>query len=87
MNKGALPVEIYESRHMTDLYPGLAELEVSNTQARQAPPAGHGPDTLEYIRRLRPLTGQGEPILVVGCGPKPDTVTFLPCKRLQLPGR
>ena len=68
---------LYADRYLTDLYPRLDDLEQQELRQRAAAPTESAASTLAYLRRLSPLPGRGEAMLVVGCGAKPETIEFL----------
>lgn len=70
---------LYANRPLTEGHPDLAARAVATFSATQDAGAGRAEDTrsmITYLARLRPLPPASR-IVVVGCGPKPRTVTEL----------
>lgn len=68
---------LFAKRCLTEHYPQLGDLELRETSRRGPPLVEDGATTLMYLRRLGPLHGRGEAVLVVGCGAKPETIRTL----------
>ncbi|MCI0490567.1 MAG: class I SAM-dependent methyltransferase [Blastocatellia bacterium] len=73
------PGEIYRDRRLSEGYPEMDRLALENFSAvLEAHPSGGGrvENLLRYLNRLVDLGGERN-ILVLGCGPKPETVRIL----------
>src|SRR5688500_11143796 len=72
-------VGLYADRRLTEGHPDLAARAVATFSATQDAGQGRAEDTqwmVTYLSRLRALPS-GSRFAVIGCGPKPRTVTEL----------
>src|ERR1044072_4997418 len=83
------PAELYQSRKLAEAYPGLDRVALERFIT---PLEAQGDETpridrlLARLNRLVDLTSERKNVVVLGCGPRPQTVRFLAEKNFNVVG-
>lgn len=83
------PQDLYASRKLAEAYPGMEQMALERfiaTLESQGDETARIDRLLARLNRLVDLTGEKKNVVVLGCGPRPQTVRFLAEKNFNVVG-